>query len=131
MLKALPKREDGYIFNPKSRTHGSTFDKQRNRIALRLENPRLKQIHFHTLRHLRATLTYYKSGRDILKVKYLLGHKRLDTTGKYAHYQAFKDEEYIVKRPQTKQEEDQLILEGYDFVRYDVKNNEPIYKKRK
>jgi len=61
----------------------------------------------------------------------LFGHKRLDTTGKYAHYQAFKDEEYIVKRPQTKQEEDQLILEGYDFVRYDVKNKEPIYKKRK
>ncbi|TET28918.1 MAG: hypothetical protein E3J73_00085 [Candidatus Bathyarchaeum sp.] len=51
-----------------------------------------------------TTLTYYKTSGDILKVKYLLGHKRLDTTGRYAHYQAFRNEYYIVKRPQTKKE---------------------------
>ena len=94
MLKDLKKREDGYIFNPKSRTLGATFLKQRNRLTKKLQNPRLKQIHFHTLRHLKATRTFYKSGGDILKVKYILGHKRLDTTSRYAHYQAFRNEEY-------------------------------------
>jgi integrase len=131
MLKALPKREDVHIFNPKVRTLSSTFLRQRNRLAKHLQNPRLKQIHFHTLRHLRATLTYYKTGGDILKVKYLLGHKRLDTTGRYAHYQAFRNEEYMVKRPQTRVEEDQLIEDGFQFVRYDEKHNEAVYRKRK
>ena len=131
MLKALPKREDGHIFNPKSRSHDSTFSKQRNRIALRLGNPRLKDIHFHTLRHLRATLTYYASDGDILRVKYLLGHKRLDTTGRYAHYQAFKKEEYITKRSTTREEEDNLLDTGFKFIRYDTKHDEAIYRKRK
>ncbi len=89
------------------------------------------QIHFHTLRHLRAPLTYYKTSEDILKVKYLLGHKRLDTTGRYVHYQAFRNEEYIVKRPQTKKEEYQLIKTGFEYVRYDEKHRDPVYRKRK
>ena len=131
MLKALPKREDSYIFNPKTRTLSATFSKQRNRLAKKMQNPRLKQIHFHTLRHLKATTTYYKSGGDILKVKYILGHKRLDTTARYAHYQAFRNEEYTVRRPQTREEEDQLIQDGFQYVRYDEKHREPVYRKRK
>ena len=131
MLKDLKKREDGNIFNPRKGTLNTTFMNQRNKLAKRLQNPRLKQIHFHTLRHLRATLTYYKSGGDILKVKYLLGHKRLDTTGRYAHYQAFRNEEYTVRRPTTREEEDQLIQDGFQFIRYDQKHKEPVYKKRK
>jgi len=131
MLKDLKKREDGYIFNPKSRTLGATFLKQRNRLAKKLQNPRLKQIHFHTLRHLKATQTFYKSGGDLLKVKYILGHKRLDTTGRYAHYQAFRNEEYTVRRPLTREEEDQLIQDGFQYVRFDEKHNEPVYRKRK
>jgi len=131
MLKDLKKREDGNIFNPRKGTLSTTFMKQRNRLAKKLQNPRLKQIHFHTLRHLRATLTYYKSGGDILKVKYLLGHKKLDTTGRYAHYQAFRNEEYTVRRPTTRTEEDQLIENGFQFIRYDPKNKEPVYRKRK
>ena len=130
MLKALPKRSDGHIFT-KARSLGSSFHRQRNRVAKRLNNPRLKDIHFHTLRHLRATLTYYETGGDILRVKYLLGHRRLDTTGRYVHYQAFKKGEYMVKRPQTKDEEDQLILEEWELVRTDNKLNLGIYRKRK
>ena len=131
MLKALPKRQDGYIFNPRSQTLSTSFARQRNKLAKKMQNPRLKQIHFHTLRHLRATLTYYQSGGDILKVKYILGHKRLDTTGRYAHYQAFRNEEYTVRRPITREEEDQLIQDGFQFVRYDEKHKEPVYRKRK
>ena len=130
-LKALPKREDGHVFTPKSRSLGSSFQKQRNRLAKRLQNPRIKDIHFHTLRHLRATLEYYATGGDILRVKYLLGHRKLDTTSRYAHYQAFKKGEYMVKRPQSKAEEDQLILEEWELVRLDTALNLGIYRKRK
>ena len=104
---------------------------QRNRLAKRLQRPRLNDIHFHTLRHLRATLEYFKTGGDILRVKYLLGHRKLDTTSRYAHYQAFKKGEYMVKRPQTKAEEDQLILEEWEFVRLDTELNLGVYRKRK
>jgi len=31
----------------------------------------------------------------------------------------------------SKQEEDQFILEGYTFEMFDIKYNEPIYKKSK
>jgi hypothetical protein len=74
-------------------------------------------------------LAYYETDGDILKVKYLLGHKRLDTTGRYTHYQAFKKEEYITKRAKTR-EEDQLLNDGYKFIRYDDKNEEVVLTKR-
>jgi hypothetical protein len=64
-------------------------------------------------------------------VKYLLGHRKLDTTSRYAHYQAFKKGEYMVKHPQTKEEEDWLILEEWELVRTDNNLNLGIYRKRK
>ena len=127
MLNALPKRSDGHIFTPKAGSLGSSFQSQRNRIAKRLNNPRLKDIHLHTLRHLKGT--YYETG-DILRVKYLLGHRKLDTTGRYAHYQGFKKGEYMVKRSQTK-EKDQLIIEEWEKVRDDLVLNLGVYRKRK
>jgi len=96
MLNNLKKREDNNIFNPTKKTLGSVFRRTRNKLAKKLDNPRLKQIHFHTLRHLKATTEYYKT-KDILHVKYILGHKRLDTTQRYAHYQPFQDDEYHCK----------------------------------
>jgi hypothetical protein len=36
-----------------------------------------------------------------------------------------------VRRPATREEEDQLIQDGFQFVRYDEKHREPVYRKRK
>jgi integrase len=116
MLNALPKRQDNHLFNPRVRTLQSTFAKQRGKLAKQLQNPRIKQIHFHTLRHLKATSEYYKTGGDILRVKYVLGHKRLDTTSKYAHYQAFRSEEYTCKATANNDEASQLIENGFEYV---------------
>ena len=60
----------------------------------------------------------------------MLGHRRLDTTGRYAHYQGFKKGEYMVKRSQTK-EKDQLIIEEWERVRDDLVLNLGVYRKRK
>jgi len=38
---------------------------------------------------------------------------------------------WIVKRPQTTAEEDKLIEAGFEYVRYDERNQCPLYKKRK
>jgi integrase len=58
MINAMKKREDNLIFNPSIKTLYSTFDKSRRRVAKELNNPRLRKIHFHTLRHLKATAEY-------------------------------------------------------------------------
>ena len=50
MINTLPKNKN-YIFNTNVRTTRKLFAKMRNRLSKKLQNPRLKQIHFHTLRH--------------------------------------------------------------------------------
>lgn len=40
-------------------------------------------------------------------------------------------EDYIVERPQTTKEEDELIEAGFEYVLFDDKLGMPIYKKRK
>ena len=75
MLNNLPKKSD-YIFKPVSR---SVFLRQRNKLSVTLQNPRLRQIHFHTFRHWKAT-TEYQRTRDILHVMRLLGHKDIQNT---------------------------------------------------
>ncbi len=128
MLNALPKREDNNLFNPRVRTMSSTFDRQRNRLAKQLQNPRLKQIHFHTLRHLKATTEYYKT-KDILRVQYVLGHKDLRTTQRYVQYQAFKSEEYHCKTAKDITEATNLIENGFEYIQ--EIDGIKLYRKRK
>jgi integrase len=128
MLKSLKKREDGYVFNPNTKSRQEPFRRQRNRLSRRLQNPRLKQIHFHTLRHWKATTLYQKT-KDILHVKYVLGHKRLDTTERYTHYVGFEAEEYVTKTAKTLQEA--LDLANAGFQLWDEFEGVKIYRKRK
>jgi hypothetical protein len=46
-------------------------------------NPRIKQIHFNTLRHWKATMEYAKT-KDLLHVKQFLGHKKFENTKIYS-----------------------------------------------
>ena len=50
MLKSLPRNGE-YIFNTNISSIRKNFTKQRNKIAAKLQNPRLRQIHLHTVRH--------------------------------------------------------------------------------
>jgi len=47
-------------------------------MAHKLQNPRLKEITFHTFRHWKATTEYAKT-KDLLHVMKLLGHKDIKT----------------------------------------------------
>jgi len=129
MLKRLKKNHGEYVFNPSFVSQRKTFNRTRKKMAEITKNPRLLKIHFHTLRHWRASREYEKTG-DIYAVKNLLGHKALTSTDRYQHG-TFTSEEYATKRPQTAPEEDNLINAGFEFVRFDQARNEPIYRKRK
>jgi integrase len=79
MLNALPRKSDLVFGESSLNSFKATYYRARARLAFKLGNPRLKEIHFHTLRHWKATMEYHYT-KDILHVKELLGHKEIDNT---------------------------------------------------
>jgi len=129
MVNTLPKDKD-HIFNTNVHTTRKLFAKMRNRLSKKLQNPRLKQIHFHTLRHWKATMEYHKT-KDILHVKRLLGHRKLENTEIYIHLINFETDEWHVAHAKDLDEENKLIEAGFEYVRYSNKDEVAIYRKRK
>jgi len=78
-------------------------------------DPTIKQIRLYDLRHFKATMEYYKT-RDILHVKQLLGHKRIETTLIYTHLVIFESDEWTSAVGATLEECRQLIDNGFEFV---------------
>ncbi len=70
----------------------TTFVRVRRRLAFKLKNPRLDQIHFQTLSHWKATMEYHRT-KDIFHVKEFLRHKKLDNIPLYVQIdeRLFKD----------------------------------------
>jgi len=93
-----------------------SFQKQRKQIAAKMGNPRLMQIHFHTLRHWKATMEYYMT-KDILHVMQVLGHRRIQNTLKYTQLVSFENvDAYICKVAETKEEISELIEAGFEYI---------------
>lgn len=61
--------------------------------AIKLQNPELRYIHFHTLRHWYATMPYHKT-QNILYIMQKLGHKNIKNTLIYTHLVNFESDEY-------------------------------------
>jgi len=116
MLANLPKKSVK-VFTYKSKFYlRKSFDKQRKRIAHKLGNPRLLRISFHTFRHWKATMEYYKT-KDILHVMQLLGHKNIKNTLIYTQLvKNISDDEYVCKVAKTLEEAKQLIEAGFEYV---------------
>jgi len=77
----------------------------------------LNHIRVYDLRHYFATRKYLET-KDILYVKELLGHKRLDNTMRYVHLakQLGEEKTYIVKIAKTPEEYHKLLEEGFQLV---------------
>ena len=127
MLNSL-SRKNKRIFKASMNTMQSNFRNQRNRLAIKLRNPRLKQITFHTFRHFFATMLYAKT-LNILKVQRALGHKNINNTTIYTHLIDFKSDEYEVQVAETVDEAKKLGEAGFDH--YDTVDNCHLYRKRK
>ncbi|MDH7478357.1 MAG: tyrosine-type recombinase/integrase [Candidatus Bathyarchaeota archaeon] len=105
-----------------------SFQRQRKQLAYKLQNPRLMQISFHTLRHYKATMEYRKT-KDILHVMQVLGHKNINNTLIYTQLVNFKDDDYTAKVAHSEQEVCQLIEAGFEYVC--AYNGNKIFRKRK
>ncbi|MGD0407124.1 MAG: site-specific integrase [Candidatus Bathyarchaeia archaeon] len=101
---------------------------QRTRIASKLKNDRIRKIHFHTLRHWKATMEYAKT-KDILHVMKMLGHRNIQNTLLYTQLISFENDEFFSATAKTVQDAQKLIEAGFEYVCEfsDVK----IFKKRK
>jgi integrase len=130
-LNALPKI-NAYIFG-KTPVHGmrTSFDYQKNRLAEKLQNPRLRQIHFHTFRHYHATKLYNET-KSILEVQARLGHRRIDSTMVYTHIVEFDEESqnYHHSTARDDQEAGELIDNGWTYV-CTTPQNVMMFRKRK
>jgi integrase len=134
MLNALPKRYKLIFRNPNvdpltsMEAFRRLYATQRRKIAEKLQNPRIQQITFKTLRHFKATMEYHRT-KDILHVMRLLGHTNIRNTLVYTHLVNFQNDEYVCKVSRTVEEARQLVENGFDFVT-DVEDVK-LFRKRK
>jgi integrase len=133
-LGSLPKTSEK-VFNYKNIFYlAKSFRKQRRRIAHKLQNPRILQIHLHTFRHWKATMEYHRT-KDILHVMQLLGHKKIENTLIYvqlvkAIFQEI-DEKYVCKVAKNVQEAKKLVEAGFEYVTGEYNDGGKLFRKRK
>lgn len=85
------------------------------KISHKLQNPRLLEITFNSLRHLKATMEYIKT-TDILHVMRLLGHKNVNNTLIYTHLVDLeRDDAHTCCVAQTVDEAKNLIEAGFQY----------------
>lgn len=119
MLDALPRKSKRVFGEGGVRSRRATFCDTRKRVAEKLQNPRILQIHFHTLRHWKATMLYHQT-KDILYVMRFLGHKSVKNTMLYIQLAEalFKDtaDEFITRVAKTVRATRALIEAGFEYV---------------
>jgi site-specific recombinase XerD len=117
MLLALPKTNEYIFSNSNLNAHRWNYDQQKTALAKKLQNPRLKQIKFHTLRHFYATKEYSQT-RNILHVKEMLGHRNINSTLVYTHLIPNEEEaeKYNHATAKTDIEAGELIDEAWTYV---------------
>lgn len=85
----------------------------------RRKNPRILEVHFHTLRHWKATMLYHQT-KDMLYVLNFLGHKNIKSTLLYVQLAEvlFNEapDEFTTRVTKTVKGARALIEAGFDFV---------------
>jgi len=114
ILNTLPKENES-VFNRSRNTVESNYRSQRNKLAVKLGNPRLKQIRLSTFRHFYATMLFAKT-LNIVKVQQNLGHKNLKNTQIYTHLVNFESDEYDVQIAENLEEAKKLLEAGFDYI---------------
>jgi integrase len=115
MLDMLPKTCE-YVFAKANLSgHRWSYEKQRKRLAEKLQNPRLNQIKFHTFRHWFASREYARTNQ-LLHVQERLGHRNINSTMVYTHLIKTEGDQYYSAIAKTAEEAQRLIEDGFSFV---------------
>ena len=109
----------------------ASYYKQRKAMALKLQNPRINQITFHTFRHWKATMEYRRT-KDILYVMKLLGHKNIKNTLIYTQLLPFQEnDQFICKVATDTKEACKLIEDGWEYITGEYSDGGKIFRKPK
>ncbi len=127
-LLQLPKTDERVFACKSLDGFRAGYEVLKNNLANELNNPRIANIAFRSFRHWKATIEYAKT-KDILHVKWLLGHKKIENTLIYTHLIAFGTEEYLCKIARNIEEATMLIEAGYEYVT--EIDGAKLFKKRK
>ena len=128
MLSTLAKKNQLVFGKPTYNHMENQFCITRKRVANKLQNPRIMQIHFHTLRHWKATMEYHKT-RDILHVMNLLGHRNVESTLVCTQLISFETDEYHSAVARTVEDARKLLETGFEYVCQ--KDDLMLFRKRK
>ena len=127
-LLKLPRKSEKVFASKNLDKFRWLYERARNKLSEKLGNPRIHKIAFRSFRHWKATMEYHKT-KDILHVKWLLGHKRIENTLVYTHLIDFRDDEYCVRVAKTVEEACQLLEAGFEYVT--EMDEVKIFRKRK
>jgi integrase len=114
--------------NWNSDLYGKYFRYYRNKLAEKLGDPSFKEIRLYSLRHLFASKLYHQTN-NILLVKELLGHKKIETTLIYTKLMEVRDGEFVSATARTIEEAQKLIESGFEYVT--TFNDIMLFRKRK
>ena len=87
----------------------------RKKLAIKMQNPNLDRISFHTFRHWFATTLFHKT-KSLPYVQERLGHKSILTTMLYTHLIKFEADNYCSATAQTLDEAKKLVEAGFEYV---------------
>ncbi len=135
MLNNLP-RENKLVFGM---TNENILKNQlcraRKKLAFKLGNPRLNEIHMHTFRYWKGTMLYHYRP-DILYVAEFLGHRNIENTRLYIQLEKslFKNlpsDQFTTRIAHNAEEACKLIEVGFDYVTGEYDDGGKIFRKRK
>jgi integrase len=130
MLRAYLEKWKANKPFPCARRMGEQWRRNRNRLADKLNEPQLKNIPLRNLRHYFATRTYDRT-KDILLVKQLLGHKKLETTMFYTQLVTFTEDEEYTTKATTDSKEAQSLLDHNFTYQLTTPDGIMLFRKRK
>jgi len=132
MLKCLLKTNDK-VFQTNQHGLRATICTLRKKTAMKLGNPRLNKIHYHTFRHWKGTMEYHKT-KDIIHVQVVLGHKNIQSTMIYINLESAiflsDSDEWTCKATANDKDAIQLIESGFEYVTT-TPNGLMMFRKRK
>ena len=119
-ILTLPRTSDRIFGRASTDSITNMLTTVRRRLATSFCNPRLLQIHFHTLRHWKLT-TYAHKIKDPFMVQMFARHKDIKCTMRYVHlekiiYQEGNSDEWIVKAAKSVDEASEFLKVGFEYV---------------
>lgn len=135
MLSNLPRESELLFGNTTMNVLKNQLCRTRKRLAFKLGNPRLKEIHMHTMRYWKGTMLYHYKP-DILYVAEFLGHKSIENTRLYIQleknlFKSLPSDQFITRIALNAEQACSLIEVGFEYITGEYNDGGKIFRKRK